>query len=203
MNKEQIAEVAHEVNRAYCQALGDESQSHWENAPQWQKDSAISGVNLHIKNPDAGPEESHNSWLAQKQREGWVYGETKDPIKKEHPCMVPFSHLPVEQQAKDYIFRSIVHILSGLLVCVILCMFSSGCQKAVVKPVTDVPQMSDAVLTPNNMWIEKFGPTDDTVIFYNLAVYKQIITQLSSRIMAVEAKTKYLPIPEVAMPEME
>lgn len=44
MDNEQIARVAHEVNRAYCKALGDDSQEVWELAPQWQRDSAIVGV---------------------------------------------------------------------------------------------------------------------------------------------------------------
>jgi hypothetical protein len=111
MDQEQIARVCHEVNRAYCQAIGDNSQPAWEGAPQWQKDSAMLGVKLHAENPNAGPEASHVSWMAQKKAEGWVYGTVKDPEKKTHHCMVPFSELPREQQAKDYIFRAVVHAL--------------------------------------------------------------------------------------------
>ena len=108
MNKEQIARVAHEVNRAYCEALGDTSQPKWADAPQWQRDSAMLGVELHTTNPNAGPQASHESWMAQKVSEGWVYGAEKDPDAKTHPCIVPFCELPVAQQAKDYIFRAIV-----------------------------------------------------------------------------------------------
>ena len=111
MNQEQIARVAHEVNRAYCQALGDSSQPAWEDAPQWQKESAILGVKLHTENPDASPAASHESWLAQKVADGWVYGSVKDPETKQHPCIVPFDQLPVAQQAKDYLFRGVVHAL--------------------------------------------------------------------------------------------
>lgn len=112
MNQEQIARVAHEVNRAYCQALGDDSQPAWECAPQWQRDSALLGVKLHIGNPDAGAQASHESWMAQKLAEGWEYGPTKDPEAKRHPCIVPFAALPVAQQAKDFIFRGVVHALA-------------------------------------------------------------------------------------------
>lgn len=111
MNQEQIARVAHEINRAYCQALGDHSQPAWEEAPDWQKESARLGVRLHLANPDAGPQTSHESWMAQKIAEGWVYGETKDPERKTHHCIVPFADLPREQQAKDYLFRAVVHAL--------------------------------------------------------------------------------------------
>jgi hypothetical protein len=44
VNIEQIARVAHEVNRSYCEALGDTSQPEWESAPQWQRESAMAGV---------------------------------------------------------------------------------------------------------------------------------------------------------------
>lgn len=105
---EQVAHIAHDVNRAYCQALGDQSQLAWNDAPEWQRSSARMGVDLHTMGT-FGPEGSHISWMAQKQAEGWKYGPVKDVEKKEHPCMVPFDQLPREQQAKDYLFRGVVH----------------------------------------------------------------------------------------------
>lgn len=113
MNIEQIARVCHEVNRAYCLALGDTSQPAWEEAPQWQRDSALLGVKLHIENPEAGPQSSHESWMAQKVADGWTYGPEKRPDLKQHHCLVPFDQLPREQQAKDYIFRGVVLALKS------------------------------------------------------------------------------------------
>jgi hypothetical protein len=110
MRRINIARVAHEVNRAYCQALGDNSQSAWEAAPEWQKISARLGVVLHLSG-EHGPEASHASWMAQKVADGWRHGPEKDPEAKRHPCLVPFYELPVSQQAKDYIFRAVVHAL--------------------------------------------------------------------------------------------
>jgi hypothetical protein len=112
LTPKEIARVAHEVNRAYCQSIGDNSQPAWEDAPGWQRASAIAGVQFHLRNPGAGPEASHESWLAQKRSDGWCYGAVKDPVAKTHPCMVEFDALPVEQQAKDYIFRAVVHVLA-------------------------------------------------------------------------------------------
>ncbi len=109
-----IAQVAHEINRAYCAALGDETQVAWEDAPEWQRASIISGVEMHLANPDATPEQSHESWLAQKLADGWEYGEVKDVQKKQHPCCVPYDQLPPEQKAKDYLFRSVVHMLKDI-----------------------------------------------------------------------------------------
>lgn len=104
------ARVCHEVNRAYCQAIGDDSQPTWEDAPNWQKESALLGVSLHTFN-DVGPEASHESWMAQKLAEGWEYGLVKDPILKIHPCIKPFADLPKEQQVKDHLFRAVVHAM--------------------------------------------------------------------------------------------
>ena len=110
MTLDKIAQVAHEVNRAYCHALGDNSQPSWEDAPEWQRSSARMGVDLHLMG-DFGPEASHIAWMKNKLDEGWRYGLVKNPETKEHPCIVPFDDLPVEQQAKDYIFRAVVHSL--------------------------------------------------------------------------------------------
>lgn len=104
---EECAIAAHMANRAYCNAIGDSSQPLWEEAPEWQKDSARNGARAALQ-PDHGPGASHAGWLRQKEEEGWVYGPEKIPEKKEHPCMVPFEELPLEQQAKDYIFLAVV-----------------------------------------------------------------------------------------------
>jgi hypothetical protein len=115
MTKENIAQVAHELNKAYCEATGDNSQPSWEEAPEWQKSSAINGVDMHLKNPNATPEDSHKSWMAQKTEEGWKYGAVKNPETKEHPCFVPYNELPESQRAKDYIFRQAIHSLKKFL----------------------------------------------------------------------------------------
>ena len=110
--REHVARVCHEVNRAYCEALGDNSQASWDGAPEWQRASARMGVDLHLMG-NFGPEASHISWMKQKLDEGWKYGAVKDANTKTHPCIVPFDMLPVAQQAKDYIFRAVVHALKG------------------------------------------------------------------------------------------
>ena len=104
----EIANIAHEVNRAYCNAIGDNSQLSWTDAPKWQKESAIAGVEFHLKH-DATPEESHGAWLEQKVKDGWKYGVTKDVDLKEHPCFVPYNELPLSQRIKDYLFKSVIH----------------------------------------------------------------------------------------------
>ena len=111
MTHEQIARVCHEVNRAYCASIGDDSQPAWEDAPEWQRSSATNGVAFTASNPDARPEDSHASWLAEKERDGWRYGAVKDPEAKTHPCFVSYDRLPVEQRTKDYLFQAVVRSL--------------------------------------------------------------------------------------------
>jgi hypothetical protein len=104
-----IARVTHEVNRIWCEFNGDQSQSRWEEAPQWQIDSAVAGVRFHRDNPGASDSASHDEWMRHKLAEGWVYGPVKDPDLKQHPCLVSFDQLPPAQQFKDRLFRTIVH----------------------------------------------------------------------------------------------
>lgn len=103
-----IAKACHNVNKVYCEFIGDNSQVSWEDAPDWQKQSAINGVKYHLNNPDSTPMDSHTSWLKEKVDTGWVYGGVKDPIAKTHPCIVNYDKLPKEQQVKDSLFVSIV-----------------------------------------------------------------------------------------------
>ena len=112
---ESLARICHQANKAYCEAIGDNSQPDWEQAPAWQRDSARLGVRLHLDNPDAGPQASHESWMEQKVMDGWVWGPVKDPDTKKHPCIVPFSELPEWQQAKDKLFCGTVASLRHLV----------------------------------------------------------------------------------------
>ena len=105
---EYIAKLCHQVNKAYCEAIGDNSQPDWNDAPDWQKQSALNGVKFHLQN-DVTPEQSHANWLREKVNDGWshTFGE-KDPELKLHPCILPYDQLPAEQRVKDYLFKAVV-----------------------------------------------------------------------------------------------
>ncbi len=110
-----IAKICHEANRAYCQTIGDDSQKPWDEAEDWQRGSAVSGVEFALANPDVTPESQHEAWSRDKVAAGWVYGEVKDADDKTHPCLVPYDQLPVEQQGKDALFRAIVLAMRPLM----------------------------------------------------------------------------------------
>lgn len=106
-----IAIACHQANKAWCQVNGDDSQKDWTYAEEWQRESALKGVEFRINNPNSGHDAQHNSWMQEKITQGWVYGETKDAALKIHPCIVPFSQLPEFQQKKDALFCAIVDSL--------------------------------------------------------------------------------------------
>ncbi|WP_425221702.1 RyR domain-containing protein [Pseudomonas sp.] len=137
MNVLVIARVAHMINLAYCMSIGDDSQPSWEDAPDWQKKSAVAGVEMHLANPNATPEQSHESWLAQKLADGWTYGEVKDAEKKQHPCCLPYDELSIEQKSKDYLFRGVVHALKDL----------PDADEAVAQALANLPKEAGAALT--------------------------------------------------------
>ena len=108
-----LAHIAHEANRAYCQSIGDNSQPAWDDAPEWQRESAVNGIEGALNG--FTPEQSHESWMAEKVATGWKFGPVKDPEAKEHPCMVPYSELPPEQRRKDALYLAVVKAAAGVL----------------------------------------------------------------------------------------
>lgn len=109
-----IAAVAYGMNAAYCAAIGDNSLPPWDEATQEHRDRIVAGVQLHLENPEVTPEQAHERWLAAMTEAGWTYGEAKVIEAKQHPCMLPFDQLPLEQRVKDSLFRAAVHLLKDL-----------------------------------------------------------------------------------------
>lgn len=107
---ERIAKVAHEVNRAYCAASGDDSQASWDKAPDWLKECAVDSVKNHL-NIEMTPRESHEAWVKHKLAAGWSWGMTKDYNTLNHPCLIPYDSLPLTQRIKDYLFGAIVRAM--------------------------------------------------------------------------------------------
>jgi hypothetical protein len=110
---EACARAAHEINRVYCIFLGDLSQPPWDEAPDWQKESARVGVAGVLAGNT--PEQSHESWLSHKRIDGWKYGSVKDANKKEHPCFVPYLELSESQKRKDHLFVATVREMAWAL----------------------------------------------------------------------------------------
>ena len=103
-----IAKMCHEVNKAYCSHLGDDSQVPFEEAPEDMIQSIIHGIQFHLDNPKASAADSHKNWMTKKLADGWKLGDVKDVEEKTHPLLVEYDKMPEEHRAKDAIFVSIV-----------------------------------------------------------------------------------------------
>lgn len=114
MTKAEIAEVCHEANRAYSKALGDYYHRVWDDAPEWQKQSAIEGVESLIES-GATPKEMHERWSKFKRDNGWIFGPYKNYEQKTHPCLVAYENLPRHERRKDDLFIAIVNTLKSVL----------------------------------------------------------------------------------------
>lgn len=107
------ARTAHEVNRVYCQSLGDDSQLPWDEASEDQRASCIAGVTLIAKHPQTTSAQSHSCWMAHKLSQGWVPG-PKNEAAKTHPCLLPYDQLPEDQKLKDAFFTAVVRGVLGI-----------------------------------------------------------------------------------------
>lgn len=114
--REVAARAAHEANRAYCRFIGDDNQLTWDDAPEWQRLSAMMGAENIRDNPTITPEQQHSLWMAHKKAQGWKFGELKDEKEKTHPCMVAYEDLPAQQKFKDALFGSVVRGVLGIYV---------------------------------------------------------------------------------------
>lgn len=113
---EDLARVAHEANRAFCEAHGDFSHQAWDRVPVWQRESMIHGVDFNLSHPDAEPGDQHENWMREKVDNGWVYGAEKSDEAKTHPCLIPWEELPLVQKSKDVLFQSIVRGMAPFVV---------------------------------------------------------------------------------------
>jgi len=109
-----IAEVCHEILRAYSECIGETLLPAWIDAPKWQRESAIVGVRMLQRYHETTPEEAHESWMKQKLATGWTYGETKSELHKTHPSLVPYYALSTAERAKDFIFLAVAKELLKL-----------------------------------------------------------------------------------------
>lgn len=106
-----IAEFAHEINRAYCEAIGDQSQPKWADLPAHLQAGIMMGVEANIDSI-MSPEQSHSVWMEEKRRTGWRYAPVKNVEAREHPCMVPWDLLPQDQRVKDYLFVAVMRLFT-------------------------------------------------------------------------------------------
>lgn len=53
---------------------------------------------------------AHDSWWDAYEKLGWMYGPVRDPDKKTHPDMIPFSELGWQERIKDAVYIALCEI---------------------------------------------------------------------------------------------
>lgn len=44
---------------------------------------------------------AHEVWARERLADGWTYGPSRDDVRKEHPCLVPYDELPESEKKYD------------------------------------------------------------------------------------------------------
>lgn len=103
-----VARTAYEVNRVYCQAIGDPVPLPWDELPELSQQGYLRAVRQLAENPGMTPEEQHTKWVQTREAQGWRYGPSKKEDLKLHPNLVNYADLSATQQLKDTLFRTVV-----------------------------------------------------------------------------------------------
>lgn len=107
-----IAKAAHYANALVCDVLNDGMEPlPWEATTEDYKNILINDVAMVLSTPNPTPEQYHENWLKVKRSEGWIYGEKKNDETKEHPFLVPYNQLTVNQRVNYSVFVSFVKSL--------------------------------------------------------------------------------------------
>jgi len=48
-------------------------------------------------------ENTHDLWAVQRLADGWTFGDQRDDVKKQHPCLIPYDKLPENEREYDRI----------------------------------------------------------------------------------------------------
>ncbi len=57
-------------------------------------------------------ENVHEIWAAERLKDGWTYGEVRDDLKKQNPCIVSYVYL--DEQEKKYDREIVIGILKAV-----------------------------------------------------------------------------------------
>lgn len=102
MNKEEfMIYIAYENWKAYQRGV---NQPFDEEIGNDQFCAMRNGVKFFLKNSYIIPEQSHANWIEKKISQGWIFGKVKDPKKRTHPDLVPYSDLNETEKKKNKIF---------------------------------------------------------------------------------------------------
>lgn len=104
MNIEQIAKTCHAVHLAYCSEMLFHTQPKWDELQNEHRETIIDSVQKIVNGTIKSKEDSHNNFIKNKKKNGWIYGETYSLIDKINPRLIGFDDLSLEQRIKEALF---------------------------------------------------------------------------------------------------
>ncbi len=107
MNVTQVARIAHEVNRAYCESVGLGKRLPWDEVSPHDRDAAVMNVTAMARGFHT-PESLHEAWCREMALNGWSHGKTYSPREKAHPMLMPYGELPIEARLCDALFLGVL-----------------------------------------------------------------------------------------------
>ena len=64
-------------------------------------------------------EQVHITWMNQRVKDGWTYGQTRNDEKKQTPCIVPYKNLPeIEKEYDRNTVKTTIKALYSLGFCI-------------------------------------------------------------------------------------
>jgi hypothetical protein len=111
----ELAKVAHEMNRVYCQLSGDDSVQPWDKATDTQRKGMIFGVVHQLKMPGADTTSLHRGLFKALSDNGWRFGDKIDHVKGTHPGCLPFQEMSPEYKARTLLFTTLVEQMKPFL----------------------------------------------------------------------------------------
>jgi hypothetical protein len=140
---ERLATLGYETTRAWNEANGEPAKKPWDEAEPWRRQAALESVRKAIAGGTAP--QLHESWRAERLKEGWRYGEEKSDEAKTNPALQPYSQLTDTQKRAADLFAGAVHIV-----------YKCGAERWNVKTMTD-PRAVKVNLTPEGDTIESLS----------------------------------------------
>lgn len=107
-DKKDLCRILHIVNNLIRKRCGEDAQRLNDTHMKTTMDGLEYCLGKCSRKENMQKGELHGAWMMDKLESGWRYGPVVSRKKKQHPNMVPFDYLPMEQREKDNAFWNIL-----------------------------------------------------------------------------------------------
>ena len=109
---EQLDDALKQSNRRFATGCGAKLDATGCKLVRASAEGSATSFRFSHDETEALARTEHERWRRDLERDGWKWGAAKDPSKKEHPLLVPWSGLSEQEHEKD---RAAIRGLPGML----------------------------------------------------------------------------------------